>query len=109
MTAKILGAIYEPTFRESSYGFRPNRGCHTAIKALHTFLHRHDCEVVIDIDLKNYFGTLDHNFLLGLLRQKIKDETFIRYIGRMLKAGVLNDGDLRITSPTNRRKPRKNT
>ena len=97
MTAKILGAIYEPTFRECSYGFRPGRGCHTAIKALGAFLHRHDCEVVIDIDLRNYFGTIDHEILVEMLRQRIRDETFIRYIVRMLKAGILSDGELQMT------------
>lgn len=97
MTAKILEAIYEPTFRDCSYGFRPGRGCHTAVKALSSFLHKHDCEVVIDVDLRNYFGTIDHKALVEILRQRIKDETFIRYIVRMLKAGILSDGELRMS------------
>jgi len=97
MTNKILGAIYEPTFRECSFGFRPNRSCHTAIKALSTHLFKSRCKVVIDVDLKNFFGTIDHDKLVEMLRMRIKDEVFIRYIVRMLKAGVLSDGDLRIT------------
>ena len=97
MTAKILQAIYEPTFRNCSYGFRPNRSCHTAIKTLSTLLHQHQYSTVIDIDLKNYFGSIDHGKLVEMLRYRIKDETFIRYIVRMLKAGVLSDGELRMS------------
>ena len=59
------------------------------------FLNR--CEIVIDVDLKNYFGSIDHKMLLELLRIKIKDEVFLRYIVRMLKAGVLRDGEFYVT------------
>ena len=97
MTSKILEAIYEPTFRNCSYGFRPNRSCHMAVKDLCNSIHKNQYEVVIDVDLKNYFGTLDHGKLLDFLKLRIKDETFLRYIVRMLKAGVLSDGELRVT------------
>jgi len=97
MTSKILEAIYEPTFRNCSYGFRPNRDCHMAVKNLCNSIHKNQYEVVIDVDLKNYFGTLDHGTLLEFLKLRIKDERFLRYIVRMLKAGVLSDGELRIT------------
>ena len=91
--AKILEAIYEPIFKDCSYGFRPGRGCHTAIKALFTYLDKRGCEIVLDIDLKNYFGMIQHKILLDFLRIKIKDERFIRYVSRMLKAGILKDGN----------------
>ena len=94
MMSKILEAIFEPLFRDCSHGFRPNRSCHTAIKALNNHLHSNQCEVVIDVDLENFFGTIDHELLIKALRVKIKDNRFIRYIIRMLKAGVLSDGDL---------------
>ena len=97
MAAKVLEAIYEPLFLDCSYGFRVGRSCHTAIKALNTHLYRNQCEVVIDVDLSNFFGTINHEKLVKLLRMKIKDERFIRYIVRMLKAGVLSDGELRKT------------
>lgn len=97
MTAKILAAIYEPTFRECSYGFRPGRSCHMAIKDLSSYLHVNPCSVVIDVDLQNFFGTLSHEVLLDFLRQRIKDEVFLRYIVRMLRSGVLGDGELRMT------------
>lgn len=97
MMSKILMAIYEPTFRNCSHGFRPERSCHTAIKALSTYLHHNQCEVVIDVDLKNFFGSLDHQVLAGFLRERIKDETFVRYIVRMLKSGILREGEFQVT------------
>lgn len=98
MTKKILESIYEPTFYECSYGFRQGRGCHDAIKDLQHHLHQTEVEVVIDIDLGNFFGTIDHIMLQELLEQRIKDFRFIRYIVRMFKAGVLSEGELKISS-----------
>jgi group II intron reverse transcriptase/maturase len=97
MTQKILESIYEPTFLECSYGFRPELGCHDAIKALRGYLYRNDVRTVIDVDLANFFGTIDHRQLEIILRKRIKDETFIRYLIRMFKAGVLTDGELTIS------------
>lgn len=90
----ILEAIYEPIFMDCSHGFRPGRSCHTAIKNLRDHLYQNEVETVIDIDLKNFFGTIDHKILENILREKIKDERFIRYIIRMFKAGVLSKDDL---------------
>ncbi len=94
---EILEAIYDPIFRDCSYGFRPGRGCHDAIKALHTYLFRNEVEVVIDVDLANFFGTIDHGLLKQMLQEKIKDSRFIRYICRLFKAGVLSEGELTVT------------
>jgi RNA-directed DNA polymerase len=93
---QVLEAIYEPIFMDCSHGFRPGRGCHTAIKDLRKYLQDNPVETVIDIDLKNFFGTIDHKILEGILREKIKDEKFIRYIIRMFKAGVLSEGELKV-------------
>jgi RNA-directed DNA polymerase len=97
MTKKILESIYESTFYDCSYGFRPGRGCHDAIKDLQHYLHEKEIAVVIDIDLGNFFGTIDHIMLQELLEQRIKDFRFIRYIVRMFKAGVLSEGELKIS------------
>lgn len=96
MMQKILEAIYDPIFYKNSYGFRPEKGCHDAIKDLQQYLYSNDVEIVIDIDLGNFFGTIDHEELKGILSEKIKDPKFMRYIDRMFKAGVLSDGDLRV-------------
>jgi RNA-directed DNA polymerase len=95
MMQQILESIYEPIFLDCSYGFRPGIGCHDAIKDLQHYLYESEIQTVIDIDLKNFFGTIDHEILEGILKEKIKDTKFMRYINRMFKAGVLSEGDLR--------------
>jgi group II intron reverse transcriptase/maturase len=94
MFAKILTAIYEPMFVPESFGFRPGKSCHDAIKNLHEYLSKKNYGVVIDVDLSNFFGSINHRKLIQILEIKIKDKVFIRYIVRMLKAGVLSDGEL---------------
>jgi len=97
MMQRVLESIYEPIFLASSYGFRPGRGCHDAIEALHKHLFHNEVQIVIDIDLANFFGTIDHKLMEEILREKILDKTLMRYIIRMFKAGVLSDGDLKKT------------
>jgi len=97
MTKKILESMYEPTFYSCSYGFRQGRGCHDAIKDLVDHLFNEEVTMVIDIDLGNFFGTIDHQILLELLDKRITDFRFRRYIVRMFKAGVLSEGELTIS------------
>ncbi len=89
--AKILEAIYEPTFVENSYGFRPKRNCHQAVKAITDFAYTQKTATIVEIDFKNFFGSIDRSKLLDMLRIRIKDETFIRYIVRMLRSGILRE------------------
>jgi len=96
MFAKILSAIYEPIFIPESFGFRPKRSCHDAVANVHKHLSARQYGVVIDVDLSNFFGTINHRKLIQLLEIKIKDRVFIRYIVRMLKAGVLSAGELKL-------------
>jgi hypothetical protein len=93
---ELLEAIYDPIFLDCSYGFRPGRGCHDAIKALSDYLYVNEVETVIDVDLANFFGTIDQTLLIEMLERKIKDTRFIRYIKRMFKAGMLTEGELRM-------------
>jgi RNA-directed DNA polymerase len=94
MMQQILESIYDPIFLDCSYGFRPGKGCHDAIRDLQHFLHANVIQTVIDIDLKNFFGTIDHEILENILKDKIIDTKFMRYINRMFKAGVLSEGEL---------------
>jgi len=94
---ELLESIYDPIFVEWSYGFRPNKGAHDAIKALSNHLYRNEVEIVIDVDLENFFGTINHDRLKELLSLKIKDMKFMRYLSRMFKAGVLSNGDLLVS------------
>jgi RNA-directed DNA polymerase len=96
MTQKVLESIYEPLFLDCSHGFRPERSCHTAIQSMLDHLYKNEIQTVIDIDLKNFFGTIDHQLLEDILKEKIKDPKFMRYISRMFKSGVLADGELTI-------------
>jgi len=96
-TQEILESIYDPIFLPCSYGFRPGKSCHTAIKDLYDHLYNEKVETVIDVDLANFFGTIDHKILENMLRMKIKDPKFLRYINRMFKAGVLSHGELNIS------------
>lgn len=91
---ELLEAIYDPIFLEKSYGFRPGRSCHDAIKDLHCHLYKEEVDTIIDVDLANFFGTIDHSILLDFIKIKIKDTKFLRYLSRMFKAGVLAEGDL---------------
>lgn len=97
MMQKVLESIYEPLFLESSHGFRPGKSCHTAIEALQHHLFKEEIQTIIDIDLKNFFGTIDHQLLESILEEKIKDPKFMRYINRMFKSGILTDGELRVS------------
>lgn len=94
MVQKVLESIYEPLFLESSYGFRPGRGCHDAVRALRQHLYENEVESIIDIDLANFFGTIDHDILMEILGNKIEDIRLLRYIKRMLKAGILSEGEM---------------
>lgn len=91
---EILDSIYEPIFLNSSYGFRQNRGCHDAIKDLRNHLYLHEVESIIDVDLANFFGTIDRQIVEEMLRKKIKDTKFLRYVKRMFKSGMLVNGEL---------------
>lgn len=91
---KVLESIYEPLFLGYSYGFRPGRGCHDAIRALRQYTFENEVAVVVDIDLANFFGTIDHKILLEILQEKIKDKRLLRYVVRMLKAGLLSAGEI---------------
>jgi group II intron reverse transcriptase/maturase len=97
MMQKILESIYEPLFLDCSYGFRPGRGCHDAIRAMHQYLYAQGGQTVIDLDITNFFGSIDHQELEKLLRKKIKDDRFMRYIIRMFKAGVLAKGEFLVS------------
>ena len=94
MLHKVLESIYEPLFYDNSYGFRPERSCHDAIKSLHAHLDVNHIETVLDVDLSNYFGSIPQETVLEIIKKKISDPRIIRYLTRMFKSGLLVDGDL---------------
>lgn len=72
-------------------GFRPNRGCHRAIRKLNTMLERKPTSYVLDADVKGFFQHLDHEWIIRFIESKIKDPNITRLVRRMLKAGIMND------------------
>ena len=89
--ADILNAVYEPRFYDCSYGFRENRGCHQALEALNNKLWRWT-NWVVDADIKSFFDTVDHEWLMKFLEHDIEDKNFLRYVKRFLKAGIMEAG-----------------
>lgn len=89
---KILEAIFEPVFLDCSYGFRPNRNCHQAIKAGYRMVMTKPVNWIIDVDIKSFFDTVDHRWLMECVKQKVSDPNFNRLIIRFLKAGVVEEG-----------------
>jgi len=89
---KILEAIYEPIFLNMSYGFRPNKSCHQALKAVHEMVMTKPVNWIIDVDIKGFFDNVDHPWIIECLDQKISDKAFRSIIIKFLKAGVIKDG-----------------
>lgn len=89
---KILEAVFEGDFLDVSHGFRPNRSCHTALKAADRVLMNKPIRYVVEVDIKGYFDNIDHKWLIECLRQRIKDPSFLRLVVRFLKSGIMEDG-----------------
>lgn len=89
---KILEAIYEPRFQNCMYGFRPNRGCHTAIKEAYQRMYNGKINYIVDADIKGFFDHMSHDWLMKFLNLYIKDPNLLWLIQKYLKAGVMTDG-----------------
>ena len=87
----LLEAYYEPTFSDRSHGFRPGRGCHTALREVAVTWT--GTTWFIEGDLSDCFGSLDHEIMIGTLAEKIHDNRFLRLMRNMLTAGYLRTGD----------------
>ena len=95
-TAQVLSQIYDESFSDNSYGFRPKRSAHEAIGKVLNYLNE-GCEWVIDLDIEKYFDTVNHDKLISILREKVNDKTTLHLIRSFLRAGVMEKG---LTSPT---------
>lgn len=85
--SRILEAIYEQDFLECSHGFRPNRGCHTALKAVDKILLNGRVNHVIEADIKGFFDNVSHEWMMKFLERRIKDPNLLGIIKRFLIAG----------------------
>jgi group II intron reverse transcriptase/maturase len=93
--SRILQAIYEQDFIEDSYGFRPNRGCHDALRALNQTVSQRGTQYVVEADIRGFFDNVDQEQLMCFLSHRIADKRVLRYIKRILKAGIQEDGVFR--------------
>ena len=91
--AEVLSAIYEADFLGFSYGFRPRRSAHHALQALHTALMTRKALWVLDADIRRFFDSVNHEWLLRMLSHRIADPRILRLIGQWLRAGVMERGE----------------
>ena len=87
--AMILEAVYEPTFLECSYGYRPGKEPHMAVNEFRDELNFGDYNYVVEADIKGFYDHLDHEWLIKMLEQRIDDRKLIRLIRKWLNAGIL--------------------
>jgi len=87
---QILEPIFEPTFSEGSFGFRPGRSAHQALRRVWGQLQQ--AEWIVDADIADFFGTLSHELLIGLVAERVADGRVLHLLQQMLEAGVLRDG-----------------
>lgn len=86
--AQVLTPIFDPTFSDSSFGFRPGRNAHQAIRQVQAYV-KQGWRIAVDLDLAKFFDNVDHDLLMGLLGRTIGDKRLLALIGRYLRAGVL--------------------
>ena len=89
--ADILNEIYECKFLECSYGFRPKRSCHQAIREINQRIMINKVNYILDCDIKGFFDNVDHKWLMKFLEHDINDKVFLRYINRFLISGYMED------------------
>lgn len=94
---RVLSAIYEQDFLDFSYGFRPNRSMHDALKKLTEVIQYGKISYVVDADIKGFFNHVDHEWLMKFLELRIADPNIHRLVRRMLKAGIQEDGEFEPT------------
>jgi RNA-directed DNA polymerase len=85
---QVLTPIFDPGFSESSYGSRPKRSAHGAIREVKTYIKAGD-RIAVDLDLEKFFDTVNHDVLMSRLARKVTDKVLLRLMGRYLRAGVL--------------------
>jgi RNA-directed DNA polymerase len=92
--SKILQAIWEPEFRDCSYGFRPGRNAHQALARLSEIITHGNIQWVVEADIKGFFDNVNHDWMMRFLAHRINDPVFLRTVKRFLKASVMEDGVL---------------
>ncbi|GAA2774220.1 group II intron reverse transcriptase/maturase [Gracilibacillus thailandensis] len=89
---RILNAIYENDFLDCSFGFRPKRNCHDALKILNVYMEQRKTNYIVDADIKGFFDHVSHDWMMKFLRHRINDPNLLRIIARFLKGGYMEEG-----------------
>jgi RNA-directed DNA polymerase len=88
----VLDPLLDPTFPESSFGFRPGRSTHQALRQAQRYVREEERTIVVDIDLERFFDRVNHDILMARLARRIADKALLRLIRRFIEAGVMSEG-----------------
>ncbi len=94
---RILESVYEQDFIADSYGFRPSRSCHNALKALSETVENKPINHIVEADIKGFFDNVDQEWLIKFLAHRIEDKRIQRMVKRFLRAGVSEDGSVTVS------------
>jgi len=89
---QVLNPILDPTFSNSSYGFRPGRDAHMALEQARKYVAQEGREIVVDLDLEKFFDRVNHDILMSRVARRIGDKRLLRIVRRFLQAGMMQDG-----------------
>jgi RNA-directed DNA polymerase len=89
---QVLNPILDPTFSDSSYGFRPGRDAHMALEQARKYVAQEGREIVVDLDLEKFFDRVNHDILMSRVARRIGDKRLLRIIRRFLQADMMQDG-----------------
>jgi len=91
---RMLEAVYEQDFIEDSYGFRPNRSCHQALRTLSVTVEKGLVNTIVEADIKGFYNNMDQRWIMEFLGHRIGDKLILRMVKRFLRAGIMEDGVL---------------
>jgi RNA-directed DNA polymerase len=91
-TKRVVEPLFESLFEDCSYGYRPGRSQHQCLDALGRTIQQKRVNHLVEADIRGFFDTVNHEWLLKFLGQRIGDQRVLRLISRMLKAGIMEDG-----------------
>jgi RNA-directed DNA polymerase len=94
--AQVLGPIFDPGFSDASFGFRPGRSAHGALRQVQTYIGE-GYRIAVDLDLAKFFDNVQHDVLMARVGRKVRDKRLLKLIGRYLRAGVLVGETLQAT------------
>jgi RNA-directed DNA polymerase len=92
MILQVLNPILDPTFSNSSYGFRPGRSPHRALEQAREYVAQEGREFVVDLDLEKFFDRVNHDILMSRVARRIGDKRLLLILRRFLQAGMMQDG-----------------